>query len=1161
VTPPSYERVKELVGEASELQGEERARYLDQACGEDAALRAEVQELLALGSADENPLQTGVAPVSSDQLAELVEATTAQAREDVPTHPERIGPFRLIRRLATGGMGAVYEASQDNPARRVALKVLRRELLSPDLLKRFQQEAQILGLLQHAGIAQIYEAGTVDTPEGPLPYFAMEFVDGRPLVAYADDERLDQPSRLGLLAKVCDAVQHAHERGVVHRDLKPDNVLVTPDGHPKVLDFGVARATDADIQAMTVVTEVGQIMGTLPYMSPEQVLGDPTAVNARSDVYSLGVMLYELLCGQRPHEFGRVSVPNAARIIREDTVTSLGSLDTRYKGDVEIIVGMALEKDVDRRYASAAELADDIRRHLSARPISAHAPSSFYQLKKFARRHRGLVTGVVVALVALTVGLGLALRFGMDEAEQRRTAEQAVYRTALAAAALQIDALHGDEVARVLDAIPEDQRGWEWEHLRSRTSRHLWEVPVLEDPDADPTPSRVNGTAVVFSQDGERVICPLDDRTLGVWDTASGTLRHRIALDAPVRQGALASGPGGVAVLLEDRRLVICDDREGLVTHSEVLPHRALALDWDSHGGRLAVSCLAEDADEWGHGAPGVLLVGMPGDLAAVTPSSTPPFRQLQWTAGGHVLLANTVVEKSLSWPGGLVRLDARTWEQVGEPRILGPNDPFAASTEPAAGLVALPQELRDVRLLDSTGEELQERALLQGHREPEVIGLAVSRDGRLVASATVDGSVLVWDGRSGELLEAHDLEGVPQVALSPDGRWLAVSSGGTLRMLSPGLTSAQRLEGPGTFVYDLAWTPDGRTLVARDFEAGLLAFDGLTGRPLALAVKLPAGSRWWKSRTWGLTADGTRAVVLTEAGGHEALDLMSGGGGITLAADADEPPPAPAQRRQFLAGLGLLDAGSPGEARATALRDVTTLAFQPAPTGDVGLDLRTLQLQDLRTGEVVRQLTELDPWGQGTKASLARAAFSPDGKRVAVTRGRDTVMMYDGTTGTLLAELTGHTSTAYGVAWSPDGARIASGSNDTTVRIWDGDSYEPLVELRGHDSYVIDVAWSPDGRTLASGSGDGTVRLWGTRSLSVRTALSHEATDRREAQRPWVTALFAQHDDPKAVEDAVRASPDLDDDQRHAALRVARELANAWWEAHPPGAANPDDG
>jgi WD40 repeat protein/predicted Ser/Thr protein kinase len=1155
-----YERLKEVVSRAGRLSGEERRRYLDETCDDDE-LRAEVEQFLQHGDADAHPLDADVSPFSSGQVAQLADSAAREGGATEASAPERIGPFRLVRRLATGGMGSVYEAEQDNPARRVALKILRRELLSPGLLKRFQQEAQILGLLQHAGIAQIHDAGTVDTADGPLPYFAMEFVDGRPLVAYADDERLDQPARLRLFAKVCDAVQHAHEKGVVHRDLKPDNVLVTADGHPKVLDFGVARATEADIQAMTVVTEVGQIMGTLPYMSPEQVLGDPSAVDTRSDVYSLGVMLYELLCGQRPHEFGGVSVPSAARIIREDTVTRLGAMDTRYKGDVETIVGMALEKEVSRRYASAAELADDIRRHLASKPISAHAPSSFYQIKKFARRHRGLVTGVVVALLALMVGLGFSIRYGMDEAEQRRAAEVASYRTALAAATLQIDALHADEVAGILDAIPQSQRGWEWEHLRSRASRHLWQAEVLEDPDAGTTFQRVNGVRVVFSHDGARVVSQLDERTLGVWDAASGTPLHRLELDAPILPGALASGPAGVAVLLRDDRLVICDDRAGAVTHDEPLPLRPIAVAWDPHGGRLAVSALAAEADEHGLGAPGVLLVGVPGDLAPVAPATAPPFRQLTWTAGGRELLLNTIKDGSRGWKGGLVRLDTTTWEQVGDVKRLGPNSPFAASSDAEAGLVALGLDMRDVRLIDAAGDHVQGRAVLQGHREPEVTGLAVSRDGSLVASATVGGSLLLWDGLTGDVLEAHDLEGVPQVAISPTGRHVAVSAGGTLRVLSPGLSSAQRLEGPGTFVYDLAWAPDGRTLVARDFEAGVLVYDGLTGRPLAPAVKLPVGSRWWKSRTWGLTADGTRAVVLTEAGGHEALDLMSGGGGITLAPGADEPPPAPTLRREFLAGLGLLGPGPSREARATALRDVTTLAFQPAPTGDLGLDLRTLQLQDLRTGEVVRRLTELTPWGQGTKASLVRAAFSPDGKRVAVTRGRDTVLVYDCTTGALLAELAGHTSTAYAVAWSPDGARIASGSNDTTVRIWDGDSYEALVELRGHDSYVIDLAWSPDSQTLASGSGDGTVRLWGTRSLSVRTALALSASAEREAQRPWVTALFEQLDDPKAVEDAVRSSTDLDADQRHGALRVARELANAWWETNPPGDASTDDG
>jgi len=195
-------------------------------------------------------------------------------------------------------MGNVYEAEQQNPARRVALKMMRSELFGPGLLSRFQRETQILGRLQHPGIAQVHEAGTLEHRGTTLPYFAMEFVDGRPLGAYAADEGLDTRARLRLFAQVCDAVHHAHAQGVVHRDLKPDNVLVTADGHPKVLDFGIARLAGSDVADPTLVTEVGQVMGTLPYMSPEQVTGRPDEIDARSDVYALGVLLFELLSGR-----------------------------------------------------------------------------------------------------------------------------------------------------------------------------------------------------------------------------------------------------------------------------------------------------------------------------------------------------------------------------------------------------------------------------------------------------------------------------------------------------------------------------------------------------------------------------------------------------------------------------------------------------------------------------------------------------------------------------------------------------------------------------------------------------------------------------------------------------------------------------------------------
>src|SRR5262249_54983221 len=262
---------------------------------------------------------------------EMVEATSTGAAVTAAL-PPRIGRYRILRLLGEGGMGAVYEAEQDNPRRPVALKVVRPGLVSPGLLKRFAQEAQILGRLHHPGIVPIYEAGVAEDGQ---PFFALELILGATLDEYVRRHALDPAARLGLLAQVCDAVQHAHEHGVIHRDLKPGNILVDEAGQPKVLDFGVARATDADLVTSTGHTRPGQLVGTLSYMSPEQVAADPAAVDQRSDVYALGVILFELLASRLPYPLEHLPLPEAARVIREQEPSRLGSLDTRFRGDVE----------------------------------------------------------------------------------------------------------------------------------------------------------------------------------------------------------------------------------------------------------------------------------------------------------------------------------------------------------------------------------------------------------------------------------------------------------------------------------------------------------------------------------------------------------------------------------------------------------------------------------------------------------------------------------------------------------------------------------------------------------------------------------------------------------------------------------------------------------
>jgi tetratricopeptide (TPR) repeat protein/predicted Ser/Thr protein kinase len=430
-----HERATEWFAELANLPANESEDRLKELRLIDPDVAAEVEALLQVDRRasvlDQGPdLANG--PTPSEARSDVADAggidgknTNAQGTGPraaaLHVRGRSIGPFEIIEELGRGGMGVVYRARQKSPNREVALKLVRANLLMPDATRRLETEADVLARMTHPGIARVYEAGNLDDGDSEVSYFAMELVEGETLVRHAESHRLSIPDRVRTIVEVCDAVQHAHQRGVIHRDLKPANILVDDDGHPRVLDFGIARLVETSTRLTTVERAPGALAGTLSYMSPEQLTGDAGEIDTRTDVYALGAVLYELLTGRPPIVVEGMPLTRALETLRTERPKRPRSVDPRISRDLELIVLKAIDADPDRRYGSASTLAADLRRYLARLPVEARPATARYRFQRFAQRNPGLCAGLGIAAVAATAGLA-GIAWGYAESVRRVSA-------------------------------------------------------------------------------------------------------------------------------------------------------------------------------------------------------------------------------------------------------------------------------------------------------------------------------------------------------------------------------------------------------------------------------------------------------------------------------------------------------------------------------------------------------------------------------------------------------------------------------------------------------------------------------------------------------------------------------------------------------------------
>ncbi|HSZ55688.1 MAG TPA: protein kinase, partial [Tepidisphaeraceae bacterium] len=1012
----------------------------------------------------------------------------------------------ILEKMGEGGMGVVYKAEQREPVRRiVALKVIKLGMDTREVVARFEAERQALALMNHPNVAKVFEAGMTDTGR---PFFAMEHVPGVSLTQYCDNNKLTTRERLELFIPICHAVQHAHQKGIIHRDLKPSNLLVTLfDGKPvpKVIDFGIAKATNQQLTQQTLYTQTGSLIGTPEYMSPEQAQTSGLDVDTRTDVYSLGVIMYELLTGALPfdHEtLHRAGPDGMAKMIREeepdkpstklavlhrtptpkpnapsaDELARLRRSDWRtlqreLRGDLDWIVLKAMEKDRTHRYETASALAADIVRYLKDEPVLAGPPSTLYRIVKFARRNRGWFTAASAVAIALIVGFTVAL-VGFIRATKANSELNKEFVREQAAL----------NIAQKERAEAQQQRA---EADRQRVNAQLaLAAGTLAQADALDLAGRwVDAGARYSDAYGayQRLGRPTLDAELGLWahysaapppllTFGSGGAFHSIALSRDGRLALTGSDDRGAP------GLKLWDIQNGtelrsFAGHNGAVHCVALSADgrkalsgsedktlrlWDVQSGESirifpaqsgAVSCVAFSPDQTtaiSGGEDGLLKVWNldTGDLIRTFGGGNQNILSVAFSPDGTLVLSGGADKTLKLW-------NAKAGELL---RTFTGHTSWISSVafSPDGAKALSGSDDQTVRLWDvQSGSEIR---AFRGHNR-RVSSVAFSPDGKRALSASDDATVKLWNVDSGQEIQTlHGHTGhVLAAAFLADGQ-MALSGGDdkTLELwdLGPG-SELRPLRGHSTYGSCLAFSSDGRLALSGSYDNSVKLWDVATGLELR-------------------TFTGHSGAVLSVA--------FSPDGHMAVSGSADQ-------------SIELWDVQSGSEIRPLNGHTgaIQAVAFSPdGRTIASGSADQTMKLWDVRTGAEIRTFAK----ATGVVTSVA---FSPDGRAILCGGEDKTLRLFDAHTGDLLRTLSGHSGRVLGVALAPDGVHAVSASDDQTLMLWDLRSGAVIRTLAGHSAPILCVAFSADGATILSGGEDRTLKLWDAQSGNLLRSFDPE--------------------------------------------------------------------